>query len=152
MKVINIRKQPEYTERAIQYFQSKWASEASKPVYDDSIRRSVVASNPLPVWYLLEDEGEIVGCAGLITNDFISCGDLWPWLCALYIEPAQRGRALGRLLIEQARHDSAAMGFNSLYLCSDHVGYYERYGFTRIGIGYHPWGESSGVFEANTAL
>ena len=31
---------------------------------------------------------------------------------------------------------------------SDIDAFYEKYGFTRIGTGYHPWGETSGVFRA----
>jgi len=74
--------------------------------------------------------------------------DLYPWLCALFIEPSHRGRALGSLLIEQGKKDARKAGFSKLYLCSDHVGYYEHYGFKRIGTGYHPWGETSGIFMA----
>ncbi len=150
MDVINIRERPEYKDRAIAYFQSKWANEKSKPVYEDCISRSILAVNPLPIWYLLMDGDKIVGCAGLITNDFISCSDLWPWLCALYIEESRRGNALGSLLIERVTRDAAKAGFDRLYLCTDHVGFYEKYGFTFECVGYHPWGESSRVYACGT--
>jgi len=149
MTVINVREHPEYRDRAIAYFQSKWASAVNKQVYEDSITRSLTAKSPLPVWYLLLDEGQIIGCAGLITNDFISCVDLWPWLCALYVEEAYRGRGLGRLLIEQIKMDTAKMGFDSVYLSTDHVGYYEKYGFSYLCDGYHPWGECSRVYACS---
>ena len=148
MNVISVREHPESAERMIFYFQEKWASEASRMVYDDCIRHALTAAAPLPQWYLLTEGSETIGCAGLITNDFISRMDLYPWLCALYIEPAHRGHAYGSLLIERGKADARAAGFPDLYLCSDHVGFYEKYGFARIGTGYHPWGETSGVFRA----
>lgn len=151
MTVINIRKNPEYVSRGIAYFQEQWATEQSKAVYTDCITRSVAAKNPLPVWYLLVDEaGEIAGCAGLITNDFISCGDLWPWLCALYVGEAHRGRGLGGLLIGHIRADAAKMGFSHLYLCTDLDGYYEKYGFAYLCDGHHPWGGRSRVYGCAT--
>lgn len=42
MKIISIREYPEYKDRAIKYFQSKWASENSMNVYDDCITTSCV--------------------------------------------------------------------------------------------------------------
>ncbi len=143
MRVVSVLEAPEYLERAIAFFQKHWASENSMMVYDDCIRHCAV---PLPQWYLLLDGDTIAGGAGLIANDFISRCDLYPWLCALIIEPEYRGRALGSMLIERVKEDAKAFGFPRLYLASDHVGYYEHYGFARIATGYHPWGDTSGIF------
>src|SRR5690554_3596950 len=147
MKLISVRENPEYKDLAIQYFQRIWASESSNKVYEDCITHCIDVEAPLPQWYLLMDDERIVGCAGLITNDFISRMDLYPWVCALYIEKDYRGNGYGALLLEKAKEDAKQGGFSNLYLCSDHVGYYEKYGFSRIGTGYHPWGESSGIFK-----
>ncbi len=147
MNIINIRKNPEYKNKAILYFQEIWANEDNKMIYDDCISRSIETNSPMPIWYLLVDNGKIIGGAGLITNDFISCMDLMPWLCALHIDENYRGKALGNLLIEQIKKDTAMLGFDKLYLCTDHIGYYEKYNFSYICIGYHPWGDSSRVYE-----
>lgn len=148
MHIISVRETPAYADRAIAYFQEHWATEESRMVYEDCIRHCIDAQAPLPQWYLLTHGETVVGCAGLITNDFISRMDLYPWLCALYIEPAFRGHAYGSLLIQKAREDAKEGGFPRLYLCTDRIGYYEHYGFERIGIGYHPWGETSGIYMA----
>ncbi|WP_148134346.1 GNAT family N-acetyltransferase [Candidatus Formimonas warabiya] len=146
MRIISVKESPEFKDKAIQYLQSKWASPDTLMVYEDCIANCITSTRPLPQWYLLENSGDIIGCAGLITNDFISRMDLYPWVCALFIEEEHRGNAFGSLLLEKAKNDTKKGGFSDLYLCTDHVGYYEKYGFTYIGIGYHPWGESFRIY------
>lgn len=151
MEVISVRETPKAAETAIYYFGSKWASDdAGRAVYEDCIRSCLASSSPLPQWYLMYDGYDIAGCAGLITNDFISRMDLYPWLCALYVEPRFRGRGAAAELINKAKRDAKAGGFSHLYLCTDFDGYYERYGFEFIGTGFHPWGDSSRIYS--TAL
>lgn len=147
MHVISVRKHPEYLKTAISYFQLHWGSEETNKLYEDSITHAMTAETPFPQWYLLCDGEKILGCAGLITNDFISRMDLYPWLCALYIEEEFRGQKLSRLLIDKAKQDSKHFGFKYLYLCTDHVGFYEKSGFSYIGDGYHPWGEKSRIYS-----
>ena len=149
MTVVNIRENPAYMEQGIAYIQSKWANRRNKKVYENCITHSMKAKSPLPIWYLLLDGETIIGCAGLITNDFISRMDLCPWLCALYIEKKYRGQNLGDLLISQIKADTAKMELDTLYLSTDHKGYYEKYGFSYIGDGYHPWGESSRIYACD---
>ena len=145
MEVISVRENPEYEERAIRYFQRCWP-DVRPEIYEDCIHHSIKAKNPLPQWYLLEKEGALIGCGGLITNDFISRGDLYPWINALFIEEKHRGNGYAALLMEQAKKDAKKAGFDSVYLCTEHVGYYEKYGFSYIGQGYHPWGEDSRIY------
>ena len=98
MKIISIRDSPEYKNTAIAYFQKSWP-DVLPIIYEDCISNSILARNSLPQWYLLELTDKIIGCAGLITNDFISRGDLYPWLCALFIDEGFRGNEYGTLLI-----------------------------------------------------
>ncbi|BEO77200.1 GNAT family N-acetyltransferase [Serratia marcescens] len=147
MDMISVRQAPELAPRAIAYFQRHWATAETLMMYEDAINRSLGAANPLPQWYLLMENDQILGCAGLITNDFISRVELYPWLCALYVEETQRGRGCGAKLIEHVAAETRRLGFSQLHLCTDLEGYYERNGFVYNGLGYHPWGEASRVYS-----
>ncbi|CEN26442.1 GNAT family N-acetyltransferase [Paraclostridium sordellii] len=126
-------------------------SKESLKVYEDCINNCITSNSSLPQWYLLLDNDEIVGCAGLITNDFISRMDLYPWVCALYIEEKYRGNSYVSMLLSEVKKDALNAGFNRLYLCTDHIGYYEHYDFNHIGMEYHPWGEESRIYAADLA-
>ena len=145
MEIISIRENPNQKDAAIDYISSKW--NAPRIIYEDCITHCITTTNPLPQWYLLIKENEIIGCAGLITNDFISRMDLYPWLCGLFIEENHRGNAHGLILIEKTKQDAQNAGFKNLYLSTAHTGYYEKYGFKYIGNGYHPWNEESRIYE-----
>ncbi|PBJ07317.1 GNAT family N-acetyltransferase [Flavobacterium sp. ACN6] len=146
MKIISVRENPEYKDKMIQYFQNSWF-EVSPIIYEDCIKHSIEAKDALPQWYLLENNDEVIGCAGLITNDFISRMDLYPWVCAIFINEKHRGNNYSKLLIEKAKEDSKKAGFKNLYLCTDHIGFYEKIGFKYIGQGYHPWEEESRIYQ-----
>ena len=145
MDMISVRQVPELAPRAIAYFQRHWATAETLMMYEDAINRSLGAANPLPQWYLLVENDRILGCAGLIINDFISRGELYPRLCALYVE-AQRGRGYGAKLIEHVAAETRRLGFPQLHLCTDLEGYYERNGFVYNGLGYHPGRSLAGLF------
>ena len=105
----------------------------------------------MPRWYVaLSEEGKIAGGCGLIENDFVDRTNLCPYLCALFVEPEARGHGLGGRLLEYARRDGGALGFEKLYLCTDHTSYYEKYGWRHIGTGRHPWGSTSRIYEVET--
>lgn len=146
MNIISVRENPNYKEKAIQYLQTSWP-EVQPIIYEDCISHSIHAEQDLPQWYLLVKDDEPIGCAGLITNDFISRMDLYPWLCALFISERERGNNYGTLLIERAKADAKHHGFKYLNLSTDLVAYYENHGFQYIGQGYHPWQEASRIYQ-----
>lgn len=118
----------QYAQQIIAYLQQCWSS-ISPIIYSDCVNHCIEAVNPLPQWYVLEKDGEFIGCAGLITNNFISRMDLYPWLCALFIDENHRGHNYGLMLIEKTKEDARKFGFANMYLSTEHIGYYEKYGF-----------------------
>lgn len=142
--IIAIRDQPIYLERAISYFSSKWG--IAPEVYKKSISDGISTTAPLPRWYLLILNDEIIGSYGLIENDLMIRKDLTPWLCALYVEEDQRGQGLGNRLLKHGRCEAGRLGFSNVYLCTDHTGYYEKYGWDFLGMAESEWGTMNRVY------
>mgnify|MGYP000863660351 FL=1 len=148
-RIVSVQEKHEYASRAVDWFSSKWHIDRKE--YEKSIDACIHKQERLPQWYLMMDQlDEIIGGCGLIQNDFVDRTDLFPYVCALYIEEKNRGHALGAKLLEYARMDGGRLGFDYLYLCTDHIGYYEKYGWRMIAIGNHPWGETSRIYKADT--
>ncbi len=145
VQIISIREHPEYFDRAAGYLSSKWGID--RKVYEESISDGIKTSNPLPRWYLMLKNGEIIGSYGLIENDFMVRKDLLPWLCALYVDEDERGMALGSRLLAHGRQEAKELGFDRLYLCTDHIGYYEKYGWRFFGLEESEWGGMTRVYE-----
>ena len=146
-QILSIKDIPHYCERAVDWFASKWGIEREE--YEKSFTECLQKNDSLPQRYLvLDQDDEIIGGCGLIRNDFVDRLDLYPYLCALFMEPRARGHAMGAKLLQRARTDAAVLGYDKLYLCTDHASYYEKYGWQYIAVGRHPGGSTSRIYEA----
>lgn len=126
--VICLRDHPELLDEAARWFSERW--DVPRAAYRASMEECLGRPDGTVQWYAVRGgEGVIVAGAGVIDNDFHDRTDLSPNLCALYVEPAHRGRGLARRLLDFARADLGARGCERLYLITDHVGLYERCGW-----------------------
>lgn len=148
MRIVSVRENRHMIPVFVDYFTKRWGSEMTRPVYQNSIEHTPDANFCLPQWYLLLDVDETpMGGVGLITNDFISRMDLLPWLCALHVEPEHRRKGFGSALVEHVCAEASRLGYQKIYLCTAHVGLYEKMRFAYVGEGYHPWGEKSRIYQ-----
>lgn len=146
-QIINIREHPQWVENAAEYFSSRW--NIDKQLYLESMRDSVSTSSPIPRWYIMLRDDKIIGGYGLIENDFMVRTDLCPWLCALYVEPDERGKRFGESLLRHSRYEIKKLGYAKVYLNTDHVNYYEKYDWHYMGDFAHQSGEDARVYEAD---
>lgn len=123
---INLRQQSKLKEQAAQWFHQKWGvpQQAYKKCMEDFL-----SSKTEYGWYLCLDGDKIVGGLGVIENDFHNRKDLTPNICAVYTEPDCRGKGIAWRLLDMAVEDLRKNGVSPVYLLTDHVGFYERYGW-----------------------
>ena len=83
----------------------------------------------VPQWYTVMDGERIIAGCGVIENDFHDRRDLAPNVCAVYVEEDFRNRGIAGELLRFVCQDMNLQGINTLYLLTDHTGFYERYGW-----------------------
>ncbi len=70
----------------------------------------------IPFAMVAEQDGRICGNALVIENDLAERPELVPWLAALWVDEAMRGRGVASMLLQEAIGRSAALGVEQLYL------------------------------------
>ena len=123
---ITLRERPELKDDAAQWFHQKWGVpvEAYLECMDAYLAKQTEYG-----WYLCLDGGNIVGGMGVIENDFHDRKDLTPNVCAVYTEKDYRCQGIAGHLLGLVVEDMRGKGISPLYLVTDHVGFYERYGW-----------------------
>ena len=123
---ITLKQRPEWKEQAAQWFHQKWGvpQEAYLECMDDYLSGKTEYG-----WYLCMDGSKIVGGLGVIENDFHDRKDLTPNICAVYTEADYRCKGIAGRLLDMAVEDLRSNGISPAYLLTDHVGFYERYGW-----------------------
>ena len=127
IRLITLDERPELTGSAAAWFHEKWG--IPEEAYRESMEASLKRSGPVPRWFLALDGERIAGGLGVIENDFHPRKDLTPNICAVYVEEEYRGRGIAGELLELACRTMAEEGIPTLYLLTDHEGFYERYGW-----------------------
>lgn len=123
---LTLRQLPQLKERAAEWFHQKWSvpKEAYLKCMDDYLNGETEYG-----WYLCMDGEKIIGGLGVIENDFHDRKDLTPNICAVYTEPEYRCKGIAGRLLDMAVADLRSMDISPVYLLTDHIGFYERYGW-----------------------
>ena len=123
---ITLREKSEIMQTAAEWFNSKWRvpTEAYLACMSDYLQGKTDMG-----WYLCLDGEKIIGGLGVIENDFHDRPDLTPNICAVYTEEAYRGQGIAGRLLNMAVEDLQEKGISPVYLLTDHMGLYERYGW-----------------------
>lgn len=126
LKYITLRDRPDLEDAAAQWFSGKFG--VPKEAYLERMD-SYLSGETEYGWYLCLDGEKIVGGMGVIDNDFHDRKDLTPNVCAVYTEEGYRCRGIAGKLLNFTVEDQRSKGISPLYLITDHVGFYERYGW-----------------------
>ena len=125
-KYVNLRDCPNLMDKAATWFHDKWG--VPKEAYLECMNAYLNKDTEYG-WYLCLDNKKIIGGLGVIENDFHNRKDLSPNVCAVYVEESYRNQGIAGHLLNMVVEDMRLKEILPLYLVTDHVGFYERYGW-----------------------
>lgn len=125
-RYITLREEPTIKEVAAEWFHNKWGipTEAYLECMDAYLLKETEYG-----WYLCLDGNQIIGGMGVIENDFHDRKDLAPNVCAVFTEDKYRCQGIAGKLLNMVVDDMKEKGISPIYLITDHIGFYEKYGW-----------------------
>lgn len=131
MKIINIKDNIEYLKEYCKLCSIEWSFKKSNKEMEQYIANKILRIN---------NEDRVILILGLIDNDkllgFISLFkydgdermDLSPWYATMYVKEKYRGLGYSKLLNDKLLEETKKLGFNKIYLKTNLVNYYEKFG------------------------
>ncbi|WP_053985070.1 GNAT family N-acetyltransferase [Niameybacter massiliensis] len=97
--------------------------------------------------YFLMDQEKVAAFLTLTQKDCIDENSLFPWIGFVYTDPTYRGHRYSGKLIQHALKVAKEQGYEKVYLATDHVGLYEKYGFEYVENRMDVWNEESRIYS-----
>lgn len=96
--------------------------------------------------YLLVEGRDLLSLCTLAPQDEIDDISMTPWIGFVYTFPRFRGRRCSGTLIAEVSEKARAQGYDRVWVSSEEVGLYEKYGFTFVKKMQSVHGYETGVF------
>ena len=145
--------------QVIEYFTSEnkeyWLNEIKKSdwtggkflyqLLTENTLKSTVGETALVL--MLVDNDKLISFCTLAPLDEIQPTDLFPWIGFVYTFPQYRGHRYLGILLDYGEKIAADMGREYVYLSTNHIGLYEKYGYEFFRTGKSVYGEESRIYR-----
>lgn len=95
---------------------------------------------------LLTDGDRIVSFVTLARRDCIDDNSLYPWVGFVYTFPEYRGHRYAGRLIGRCEELARERGAENIYICTDHIVLYEKYGYSYLESRVDIYGDDSRIY------
>lgn len=135
MKIINLREAPEHIPCIARWHFDEWGYLNPGTTIEYRLQRlqRYLGEEAIPSMLIAVEGDELLGTAALVAADMDSHPELSPWLASVYIREDQRGRGLGKQLVQALMDFAGQQGLKKLYLFTpDQEGFYARLGWQTL--------------------
>mgnify|MGYP003372706930 FL=1 len=134
LKIYNIKENQEFLREVAELTQKKWGSKTnSEEEFRAKINKKISKiinnfNNPLYCKLVLLDDDILIGFISIFPTDGDERKDLSPWYATMYVKEEFRGQGYSKILNNAILEEARKRGFKKLYLKTDLINYYEKFG------------------------
>lgn len=133
MQIINIKNKLNYLKEYVKLCYLEWSKkEKSLAEYIDYKIDNIKNGDKVISILGLVNEEELIGFISLFKYDGDERKDLTPWYATMYVKKEYRGKGYSKLLNQAIIKEAKRLGYDKVYLKSDLINYYEKFGAKRI--------------------
>jgi len=99
-------------------------------------------TNALLPWervFAAVEDGRFAGFCSFTAHDCLPDAPYTPYIGDVFVDETFRGRRISEQMIQAVLAYAKTLGHDKVYLVTDHVGLYEKYGFVKIDEVPAPW-------------
>ena len=134
LKIYNLKEKQQYLYEVAKLTQLEWGTTLiNEDELEEKINNKIkkIIDNFNNLYYcklvLLDDE-QLIGFISIFETDGEERMDLKPWYATMYVKKEYRGKGYSKILNTAIIRKAKNRGFKKLYLKSDLVNYYEKFG------------------------
>lgn len=138
LQIFNIKEKPEYLKEVAELTQKEWGSKTnSKKEFEEKINKKISKiinnfDNPLYCKLVLLDDDILIGFISIFPTDRDERQNLSPWYATMYVKKEFRGKGYSKILNNAILEEAKKRGFTKLYLKTNLINYYEKFGATYL--------------------
>lgn len=136
MKIISIKENDTFLTEYIELCNCEWGRSRVKEQLNDYIKEKKVkiltGDKVISVLGLIDND-KMLGFISLFKYDGYERRDLSPWYATMYLKKEYRGLGYSKLLNDAILKEAYKLGYNRVYLKSNLVNYYEKFGAKFLG-------------------
>lgn len=138
IKIYDIKERKEFLEEIAILTQRQWGNkQLSEDEYNLKIKKKIDEmidnlNNPFYCKLILLDDDKLLGFVSIFPTDGKERLDLTPWYATMYVKEEYRGLGYSKILNEAILKETKKRSFKKIYLKTDLINYYEKFGFTYL--------------------
>ena len=132
MKIVDIKKDLKLLKEYVRLCSLEWGNPKTEyemnEYIENKVNKILNEDKVISVLGLVDDNNEMIGFISLFKYEDDIDVEYTPWYATIYVKKEYRGKGYSKILNDEILKEAKRLGYNTIYLKTDLVNYYEKFG------------------------